>query len=363
MKIIIDARESGTSTGRYIDKLVEYLHKLKPDFEVVILTKPARLDFIKKIAPTFKVVGSDFKEFSFAEQLSFARQLYKLRADLVHFNAPQQPVLYFGRSVTTVHDLTTARFNNPSKNWLIFKLKQLVYRFVVWWVAHKSKRLIAISSYTKNDLAHFARVKQGKISVTHEAADKITEPVEPIPKLAGKAFVMYVGRPTPHKNLERLVAAMEEVKKSHPEILLVLAGKTDKNYKKLEEFTDRKNLTSQVIFTGFVTEGELRWLYENALAYVFPSLSEGFGLPALEAMAHSLPVVSSNATALPEIYKDAAVYFDPLDSNDMAEKIIKVASDPALRKDLIQKGLRVSASYSWQHMAEQTLKIYKDALK
>src|SRR3989344_8089262 len=122
-KIVIDARESGTSTGRYVDKLIEYLAKLKPHYEIIVLTKSPRMQYIKSIAPNFKIVESNFKEFTFAEQVGFLRQLNGLKADLVHFGMIQQPILYRGKSVATIHDLTTARFNNPTKNWLVFWFK------------------------------------------------------------------------------------------------------------------------------------------------------------------------------------------------------------------------------------------------
>jgi glycosyltransferase involved in cell wall biosynthesis len=112
------------------------------------------------------------------------------------------------------------------------------------------------------------------------------------------------------------------------------------------------------VFTDFINEGELRWLYEHSAAYVFPSLSEGFGLPGLEAMIHGTPVVSSDATCLPEVYGDAAHYFDPRDVRDMAAKISDVLTDSKLRQDLIKKGTAQAAKYSWQRMAEQTLEIY-----
>jgi hypothetical protein len=127
MKIVIDARESGTSTGRYVDKLVEYLHKLKPEFEIVILTESARLNFFREIASDFKVIKSDFKEFTFAEQTGLLKQIKKLRPDLVHFTMAQQPVRYKANKLTTVHDLTTIRFNNPSKNRSVFKVQQKGY--------------------------------------------------------------------------------------------------------------------------------------------------------------------------------------------------------------------------------------------
>src|SRR5690348_15753005 len=101
MRLVLDARESGTSTGRYIDKLIENLRSLKPKHDFVVLTKPTRVAFFKKIAPDFEVVQSKYKEFSFGEQYGLVWQLYGLRADLVHFGMTQQPVLYFGKSVTT----------------------------------------------------------------------------------------------------------------------------------------------------------------------------------------------------------------------------------------------------------------------
>jgi glycosyltransferase involved in cell wall biosynthesis len=361
MRIVIDARESGTSTGRHIDKLVEYLHKLKPRDEIILLTKPSRVEFFKKIAPDFKIISSDYKEFSFAEQLGFARQLYGLRPDLVHFMKANQPVLYFGRSVTTVHDLTTTRFRNPAKPFLIFKVKQLIYRLVTVWVAHKSKHLFTISEFVKNDLTHFARISPSKITVTYLAADKITEPPMVNGKLVNEKFIMYVGRPQPHKNLQRLIDAFVTLQTGRPGLMLVLAGKKDVLYERYEQYVKKQGIKN-VLFTGFISEGQLLWLYQNCAAYVFPSLSEGFGLPGLEAMQAGAPVLSSSATCLPEIYGDAAHYFDPTDTKDMAAKIAQVLDDAKLRAKLVEAGKAQAAKYSWQRMAEQTLDVYKKAL-
>ncbi len=361
-RLVIDARESGTSTGRYVDKLIEYLARLKPDLEIAVLTKSHRLEFMKKIAPNFEVIKSDYKEFTFAEQFGLAWQLYKLKPDLVHFSMTQQPVLYFGKSITTVHDLTTARFNNPDKNWLVFKIKQLVYKLVIRRAAHKSKLVLTPSEFVKKDLADFAGTSSNKIRVTYEAADKILESAEKYEALDGKKFIMYVGRPTPHKNLPRLVEAFNIVRRSVPELRLVLVGKNDANFERLKTYAKNRNLDSQVIFTGFIDEGQLRWLYENAASYAFPSLSEGFGLPALEAMVYGVPVVSSNSTCLPEIYGDAAEYFDPKNISDMADKILKVLTEEELAEKLSKKGRAQASKYSWQKMAEQTLGAYKEVL-
>ena len=360
-KIIIDARESGTSTGRYVDKLVEYLARLKPPHDIVVLTKPHRLEYLRGIAPGFEIMESDHQEFSFDEQLGFKRQLKGLRADLVHFSMPQQPIWYRGKVVTTIHDLTTLRFTNPAKNILVFKLKQLVFRYVIKRAARKSAAVLTPSEFVKKDVVRYSGVGTEKITVTYEAADVIADKPDPIVGLEGKRFLVYLGRPTPHKNLERLVDAFVKLRAQHPELMLVLAGKKDANYRRIESGVESRGVRG-VYFAGFADEGRLRWLYENCSAYVFPSLSEGFGLPGLEAMAHGAPVVASNATCLPEIYGQAAHYFDPQDIQAMADAINEVLTDKQLRAGLIKRGHEQAKKYSWRRMAEQTLAVYEKVI-
>ncbi|MBL8122089.1 glycosyltransferase family 4 protein, partial [Candidatus Saccharibacteria bacterium] len=293
--ILIDARESGTSTGRYVDKLVEYLHGLRPGYEITVLAKSHRLEYLRGIAPDFQVVRCDIKEFTFAEQFALKRQIESLHPELVHFPMVQQPVFYGGRVVTTMQDLTTIRFRNPAKNPVVFWAKQQVYKWLNRRVAHKSAALITPTEFVKRDVASYCSVPLEKITVTLEAADRITDAATPISELTGKQFIMYTGRPTPHKNLARLIDAFVLLQESHPDLCLVLAGKKDANYTRHEERVRREGVRN-VVFTDFVSDGQLRWLYENCASYVFPSLSEGFGLPGLEAMAHGAPVASSNAT-------------------------------------------------------------------
>jgi glycosyltransferase involved in cell wall biosynthesis len=363
MRILIDARESGTSTGRYVDKLVEYLHKLKPEHEIILLAKSHRLNFFVKIALNFQVIKSDYKEFTIDEQLALLRQIKSLNPDLVHFSMTQQPILYRGQKITTIHDLTTLRFYNPAKNRLIFKFKQQVYKQVVKSAAKRSRCIITPSQYVKKDVAQFAKINPRKIAVIYEAADRIKAPAKPVSRLAGKQFIMYVGRALPHKNLGRLVEAYSLLRNNHPELMLVFVGKTDANYKKISALVSDRRLAHSIIFTDFIEEGELRWLYENTAAYVFPSLSEGFGLPPLEAMAHGAPVISSNASCLPEINGKAAHYFDPVDINDIARAIDDVLNNKVSRANLVSSGHSQLAKYSWRKTAEQTLKVYELVLK
>jgi glycosyltransferase involved in cell wall biosynthesis len=362
MKIAIDAREYSTSTGRYIERLLHYLMQTKSEHHFLVLLKTEDMGKFKPVDDRFEAIECNHQEFTFAEQLSFIKQLVAIRADLVHFGMTHQPVLYMGKTVTTMHDLTTFRFYNPAKNKLIFGVKQKVYGEVIKRVAKKSRFIITPSEFVKNDLVKFSGITPTKVTVTYEAADAIKEAPTPLPDLQNSKFIMYVGRPTPHKNLERLIEAFSSLRATHPDLKLVLVGKKDSNYARTEAGVAKRGLEG-VVFSGFASEGQLRWLYENTAAYVFPSLSEGFGLPGLEAMTHGAPVVSSNATCLPEVYGNAAQYFDPLNVQDMEDAINNVLTDEKLRQKLIEAGHKQAAKYSWKRMAEQTLEVYNKALK
>jgi glycosyltransferase involved in cell wall biosynthesis len=360
-KIVIDAREYTTSTGRYMFRLLQNLDKLDTENEYVLLLKPHDMDVYQYSNPRFTKVACPYKEFTFQEQIGLLRQIRSLKPDLVHFGKDHQPILYRGSVVTTMHDLTTARFRNPAKSWLFFALKQPVYRMVIRIVARKSATIFTPTEFVKNDIVHYTHCNPKKIIVTLESADQIPDAPEPMINLVDQPFIMYVGRPQPHKNLNRLIAAFQELKQTHPELKLVLAGKKDALYERFAEQVRAQGIID-VIFTGFVSEGQLRWLYEHTAGYVMPSLSEGFGLPGVEAMLHGAPVISSNATCLPEVYGDAAHYFNPLDVHDMALKISEVVDDPILREDLQEKGRHQAAIYSWQRMAEQTQAAYRHVL-
>ncbi len=359
MHIVIDARELRTSSGRYVERLLHYLQKIDHQHRYTVLLKPADLEGWKPHNKNFSGVACPYKEFTFAEQLGFLKQLRALQPDLVHFAFPQQPLLYRGKTITTVHDLTTARFGNPAKNWLLFRLKRIVYRFSIRYAAHKAAFVLTPTQWVKEDLARFARINSRKIVVTLESADPLADKPEIVPELENSPFIMYVGRPNPHKNLNRLIAAFAILKQSHPDLKLVLVGKRDANYRLLEKYVKKLNI-ADVIFTGFLPDTQVRWLYEHTKAYIFPSLSEGFGLPGLEAMLHGAPVVSSNATCLPEVYGEAAVYFDPTDTTDIAKRTDGVLRKPELARRLVKAGRKQAAHYSWQRMAQQTLEVYND---
>ncbi len=359
VKIVIDARTLRTSTGRYIERLIHYLQKIDNKNDYVILLKPKDFDSWQPSNPHFKKVICPYKEYTFAEQIGFKKQLESLHSDLVHFAMVQQPVWYNSSPVvTTMQDLTTVRFKNPDKNPVVFWIKQQIYKWVNKKVAKKSSHIITISNFVKNDLIKFTGVNPEKITVTLESADELPKGNEPVDELIDKKFIMYIGRPTPHKNLRRLIDAFALLQKKYPDLTLALAGKKDSNYARHETYVNEHRIKN-VVFTGFISDEQLRWMYENTAVYCFPSLSEGFGLPGLEAMLHGAPVASSTATCLPETHGDAAHYFDPFSVEDIAKSIDDILSDDKLRNELVKKGKKHVKTFSWQRMAEQTLAVYE----
>lgn len=311
----------------------------------------------------FTKVAADHKEFTFDEQLGYLRQLNKLGADLVHFPMVQQPILYRGKVVTTMQDLTTIRFRNPVKNPVVFWLKLQVYKFINWYVARKSLFLLTPTEFVKQDVAQYTRINPDKITATHEAVALPDTPEEPVSELVGKKFIMYIGRPQPHKNIHRLIEAHKQLLQKYPDLILVLAGKRDKMYDSYEKQIQKLGTEKNVLFTGWVTDEQKRWLMTHTAVFVATSLSEGFFISGIDAMSCGTPVASSNASCLPEVHADAAHYFDPYDVNDMARAIDEVMSDKTLRQKLITAGYKNIKRFSWEKMARQTLEVYEKALK
>lgn len=359
--IAIDARGYSTSTGRYVRKLIENLELLDTHNKYSILLKSRDWDKYEPGVKNFTKVQAEFTEFTLAEQLGFKRLLNKLGVDLVHFTMPNQPIFYRGKKVTTIHDLTRLRFGNPSSNLSVFKFRQKIFGHVIKQVTSKSLAIITPSQFIKDDLVSFTKIDPNKITVTYEAADEIMRPTKPVSKLLDQQYLLYVGQAYSHKNLQNFVRSFAKLRQTNHSLKLVLAGRKTANHITLKQWIDEQNIDG-IVFTDFINDTQLGWLYKNARCYVFPSLSEGFGLPGLEAMTHDCPVVSSNATCLPEIYGDAAHYFDPNDVNDMTKKIQEVLGDKKLRSQLISNGKKQLEKYSWGKMARQTLEIYESIL-
>lgn len=360
-KIVIDARIINSTTGRYVERLLHHLEQIDTENRYIVLVRKKDEEYWQPTSPNFQILVADYANYSFQEQRGFLALLNSLQADLVHFCMPQQPLGYKGTHITTVHDLILLKTYNSDKNWLIFRAKQLVGRYVFKKVGQTSAHVIANSEYTKRDYVKFAGIPKDKVTVTYLGADVVDAYPIPYKPLLKKQYIMYVGQQSDYKNIRRLMQAHQQLRERHDGLKLVLVGSLNKAAQKNKHWAEKRNY-QDIIFTGFVDDAQLAWLYRHCAAYVFPSLMEGFGLPGLEAMLYKAPVASSNATCLPEIYGDAALYFDPLSVDDIASTTERLLTNAALREEQIKRGSAQVKKYSWHRMAEQTLQIYKDTL-
>lgn len=359
--IAIDARNLFTSTGRVPRKMLEYLQVEDTVNKYIVLLLKKDFDSWQPTAPNFTKMVADFPNYTFSEQLGFSWLLYKLKADLVHFTFQARPILYWRKSLMHVHDLQLMRVKNYDMPWIVFEIKQLVYKLTIGIMIRLCKKIITPTDFTSEDIKKTLHIPANKIQRIYLAADKIQESPAKYEQLANKDFLMYVGQSSPYKNIPRLIEAHQLLLNTHPSLYLAISGKKDK-FTELYEQTVQEKGYKNVIFTGFVEEGELRWMYEHAKVYVVPSTMEGFGLPGLEAMQYGTPVVSSNATCLPETYGDAVVYFDPLNTEAMSEAIGSVLNDPALQKKLSQAGTERAKKYSWAIMTQEIHVLYQELL-
>lgn len=350
MKIGIDARLiHETGVGRYIRNLIAQLALLDTGNEYVVFLRQKGFDEFIIPNNRWKKILADVAWHTIVEQFVMSKMFYDARLDLVHIPYHNPPIFYSGVMVITIHDLTILHFNTGKATMLpqpLYQLKRLGYWFELWIGLRKTKKIIAVSEATKREIIDHFRIDPKKIIVTYEGAGIKKSTAQ---RLIPYPYILYVGNAYPHKNLENLLAAAPLIKQK-----LVLVGTDDFFYRKLREMSRSDN----VVFFGSANDAQLANLYANADALVFPSLMEGFGLPALEALAHNCPVIVSHIPVFHEILGDVPKYFDPHDEKALAECL----KHPPVRSKLFQeKAAKLVQKYSWQKMAKETLAIYRSA--
>jgi glycosyltransferase involved in cell wall biosynthesis len=352
-----------TGIGTYTKNLLRELAKLDSHNQYIVLLLAKDYDTWKAPADNFYKQPADFKPYGFDEQLLLPILLYRLRADLVHFPHLNAPGLYLKQRIVTIHDLTLLTFPTARGNRFKTGLKVLALKLSLRLNLALADCLLVTSQATREALLAWSRrpaldkkIVQIPLGVSSTGRPD-NSPSQP-PRL------LYVGNAYPHKNLDRLVEAFSLVAGKIKDLRLVLVINTaasDQAYYvgRLRALADQLGLIDRVEFKHGVNDDELTGLYSSATALVFPSLSEGFGLPPLEAMAHGLPVLASDASSIPDVCGEAAIYFDPLDVQSMADAIEGLINSPDELANLAQAGPKRAAKYSWTKTAQETLELYR----
>jgi len=376
MHIGIDARlyrSSAAGIGRYSQNLVKNILEIDHDnqYSLILTPEDAKEFEQSRINRQVKLIVTDIPHYSLAEQTKLPKILEKENFDLVHFLNFNFPVRYRGKFVVTIHDLTLFFYPGRQRHNIVHKL---AYKYIFSQVCKKAQKIIAVSHATEQDIIKTFHVDKNKIKVVYEAADdkQFAKPsqdiikkiqrqyaiAESLPSGQNSPVLLYVGQWRSHKNVVGLIKAFEKIRQVRP-AKLAIVGKPDPAYPEIKATIDKSLFLSDIVMPGFVTDEELAAWYEIASVFVFPSFYEGFGLPGIEAMMAGTPVVASNRTSLPELYQDAAVYFNPEDLTDMANQIQKVVSDQKLRQKMIGRGREIAGNLSWRKTAAETLKVYQ----
>lgn len=372
MRIGIDARMYSTEftgIGRYVYELVKHLATVDDKNEYVLFMNEPEYSKFEE-SKRFKKVLVKAKHYSVKEQLGYLWALKRAKLDLMHFTHFNAPILYRKPSVVTIHDLTLSFFPGKKMNSAFYRF---AYNLVLKSAVKNARKVIAVSENTKADLMDIAQTPSSKIDVIYEGVGEEFGPrgdseyqESVLRKYSiARQFLLYTGVWRGHKNLVNLIKAFALLREG-PEAFdmqLVITGEEDPYYPEVKRTVKELDLEHHTVYTGMVPEKELIALYQSATAYVFPSLYEGFGLPPLEAMRCGTPVIASKSSCIPEICGEAsALYFDPYDPEDISNCIRKALLDETLRKELRECGLRHSLKFSWEKMAEQTLKVYTEAV-
>ena len=283
--------------------------------------------------------------------------------DVLFVPAHSLPPILPRASVATIHDLGYLHFPDEhprTQRWL----RRLSNR----WSAARAGRVIAISRATRDDLVRYDRIRSGKITVVHHGLSPIFRPLDgPIVDAVRERlglrdpYLLFVGTLQPRKNLGRLLAAVDRIADAHPTVTLALVGAIGWHSNRLQQALGRLRARERVRVLGYADDADLPALMNGALALALPSLYEGFGLPALEAMACGTPVLASTTSSLPEVVGEAGLLVDPLDVDAIADGLKRLIVDESLRQELRRRGLARAATFTWQRAARETLAVLRDA--
>ncbi|HME00408.1 MAG TPA: glycosyltransferase family 1 protein [Terriglobia bacterium] len=352
----VDAHPSGVAM--YSRRLIESLLDLDTPHRFLVCYRLSRFRR-RRLLMRPRAPHANFSVRWFQEGLTF---WLPWEAELFHSLAQRPPAFHFRKEVVTIIDLfpiTGRDYSTPD-----FQRK---FSALLLEAAARATLVITPSQFTTDQLLRHSSVAAEKVRLVPFGVDlppDLTgekERARERESLVGRGneMLLSIGAIQTRKNTLNALRALELLPARYR---LVLAGADGYGAEAVHEFIRKQRLESRVTLLGYVTTARIRQLYQAASIFLFPSLEEGFGLPVLEAMSYGLPVVASGTSSLPEVGGDAALYVDPHDPHDIAEKVERAADDAEARRGMIEKGLARAREFTWRRCAEGTLKVYDEAL-
>jgi len=372
MKILIDARLYGLENaglGRYLINLISSLQKIDKRNEYVIILRKKYFNELN-FDRNFKKVLFDVGHYSIAEQFKFPAVIKKENPDLVYY--PHFNVSVFCRKpfVVTIHDLLMHKQKGREVTTLpipIYFFKRLFYKFIFGVAVKKSIKIVVPSNYVKKEVIDYYHITEEKISVCYEGVSFNEEDELGSDNFLKKnkivfPYLLYVGNAYPHKNLKRAIDAIASLQKERKINFLIVSARSV-FFERLNKYIQNNNHSNFVKVLNFVPDKDLMTLYKKSKGFLYPSISEGFGLQGLEAMIQKTPCLVSDIEVFKEIYKDNVIYFDPKDVKSIRSAIERLLDlDQVKKVQMTSKAYEFAKNYSWDKMARTILKIYEDSV-
>ncbi len=365
MKIGIDARKAGDyGIGTYIRNLSTSLALLYPRSRLVLFHRPGDGDLLPR-GENVALVPESAGTYSVRELFTLAAQARRERLDLFHSPHYTLPFRLPCPSVVTVHDLIHLLF----REYLPHPLARHYARYMIGRAVRESSALITVSHSSRNDIARaFPGAEASVIPNGVEAAftprplPEVREWLSSSLDLKG-SYLLFVGNPKKHKNLDLLLRAFARLQGTYPGLSLVAVGGSEEQQAVLRSRARALEIDGHSRFFGNVDHDTLALLYSAATVFVFPSRYEGFGLPALEAMACGAPVAASSSSSIPEVLGPAAAYFSPDSLDSLMAALCSLLDDPAERSRLVKIGRRRAGRFTWEETARRTMAVYRSVLE
>lgn len=368
MRILIDARFYGlehAGLGRYTINMVRELSKTDRVNKYVVLLRKKHFDQLN-LPNNWVKVEFDIPHYTVREQLLLPRVINMYNPDIFHAFHVNVPILYTGKFVVTIHDLIQTNYQLQATTLpkFLYFIKSLAIKIAAYAAVKRSSAIIVPSKAVREDIREKYNTNSDIISVIYEGADNLVKTQKHARakkklNISGD-YLFYVGNAYPHKNVEILIDAVKTlITQGNKKIKLVVSGSRDVFKERLEKYANANGINKRVIFTGYVDDGELALLYRKALAFVYPSKMEGFGLQGLEAMRNKTILIASDIKVFKELYGKHAIYFDPDSKESLMSAIEKVRKMPKQEKDkIVEKARKYSYNFRWNIAARETLSIY-----
>jgi len=375
MKILIDFTQiplKKVGVGVYAMSLLREIKNTESDeYFVVVLRDDREVADLLRERFFFKIIylNKIFRKLIFRflfEQIYIPILILKNRINVVHslhYSFPLLPMKV--KKVVTLHDMTFFLYPNFHKKLNVFFFKNMIKASMVF-----CDKIICVSEATKNDVIEILKIKESireKIAVIPLGVDEPEEFFDeknPIillkNKLEKQKYILFIGTIEPRKNIKSIIKAYSMLEKSYLDYKLVIVGRKGWHYDGVYETVEELGLGDKIVFTDFVTDKEKNVLLSNCYLFVYPSFYEGFGIPVLEAMSFGIPTITSNISSMPEVAGDAGILINPLKVEEVANAMTLLLEDKSVYEDLKIKSLQQIKKFTWEKMAESTVKAYSN---